>query len=111
MKSNNLGHHIQNVESPTNLGWVCPDHTPKPDPKYFDKPFKWFVGKCCKLGFPTGRTEPPFIEFMWVQVNLVREIDGKMMLVGYLDNDPYFVIDYKDRDGVAFERNEICAVI
>ena len=98
------------MEPATNIGWVCPDHTPKPDAQYFDKPFDWFVGKYCKLGFPTGRSEPPLTEFMWVRVALVREIDGKTMLVGDLDNDPLYVQDYECGDGVAFERHEVCEI-
>lgn len=94
------------TEDPENVGWVCPEHTPKPDPQYFDKPFEWFIGKHCKLGFPTGRTESPFTEFMWVYVTGQKE----GFLFGKLDNDPVFVKEYKDGDGVAFERNEICAV-
>jgi hypothetical protein len=90
-----------------NIGWICPEHTPKPDSQYFDKPLEWFVGKYCKLGFPTGRLEPPFTEFMWVFVTVQKQ----NFLFGKLDNDPLFVEEYKDGDVVAFERNEICAVV
>lgn len=93
-------------EDPKNIGWVCADHTPKPDPQFFKKPLDWFVGKNCKLGFPTGRTEAPFLEFMWVYVTGSDE--GS--LIGKLNNDPLFVEEYKDGDGVAFDRDEICAV-
>jgi hypothetical protein len=93
-------------ESPSNIGFVCPDHAPKPDAQYFDKPFDWFMGKFCKLGFPTNRKEAPFTEFMWVHV---CDHDGEF-LVGNLNNDPVYVTEYKDGDGVAFVRNEICDV-
>ena len=89
-----------------NIGWVCPNHAPKPDPQYLDKPLQWFVGKNCKLGFPTGRKEAPFLEFMWVYVTGHQDNE----LTGRLNNDPAFVTDYVDGDGVGFERNEICAV-
>lgn len=97
-------------EDPRNIGFVCPDHTPKPDPQYFNKPFDWFNGKFCKLGFPTGRMDAPHFEFMWVKVEGHEEIEGKQMLVGKLNNDPVYVDDYQDGDGVAFERHEICDV-
>lgn len=94
-------------EDISNIGWVCPDHTPKPDPQYFDKPLDWFVGKYCKLGFPTERSEAPFLEFMWVLVTATYEDHS---LIGNLNNDPVFVKGYTDCDVVAFERTEICDV-
>lgn len=97
------------MENPANIGWLCPDHVPRPDAQYFDKPFEWFVGKSCKLGFLTG-LKSPRTEFMWVQVTGQDTIDGVRMLTGYLDNDPAYVRDYRNGDGVAFERNEICDV-
>lgn len=95
------------MENPANIGWLCPDHAPRPDAQYFDKPFEWFVGKSCKLGFLTG-LKSPRTEFMWVQVTGQDTIDGVRMLTGY--NDPAYVRDYRNGDGVAFERNEICDV-
>lgn len=90
----------------SNIGFVCSDHAPKPNEKYFDKPFDWFVGKFCKLGFQTNRKEAPFNEFMWVYVtNHDDEI-----LVGTLNNDPLYVTEYKSGDGIAFDRSEICDV-
>ena len=100
----------RNMESPNNIGWVCDKHSPKPNSIFFDRPFSWFVGKYCKLGFPTGREEAPHTEFMWVKVTEHMQLDGKTMLVGDLDNDPLFVENYKCGDGVAFDRNEICDV-
>lgn len=90
--------------------WVCPNHTPKPDSQYFEKPFDWFVKKYCKLGFSTGLSKGPNLEFMWVYVTHFETIDNKEMLVGRLDNDPLYVNDYKFGDGVAFDREEICMV-
>jgi hypothetical protein len=95
----------------SNIGMVCPEHSAKPDPQYFEKPYCWFFGKNCKLRFPTGLPEgKPQYEAMWVYVQGIREIDGTTWLVGVLNNDPIIVTEYKDGDGVAFERNEICAV-
>ena len=89
-----------------NTGFRCDLHRSMPDPQYADKPFDWFVGKCCKLSFPTGHPTHKN-ELMWVCVQKVQEIEGVTMLVGYLDNDPILVKEYKYKDTVAFERHEI----
>lgn len=90
-----------------NYGYVCKDHEPKPNPEFFDKPFDWFSGTYCKLGFPAseGRNE-----YMWVKV-LGTETEGdETFLIGTLDNDPVYVQDYKCGDGVLFSRTEICQI-
>jgi hypothetical protein len=43
---------------------------------------------------------------MWVKVTGVCEEEGAE-LVGYLDNDPVNVTDYKYKDGVGFDRKEV----
>lgn len=92
----------------SNIRSVCKEHSPKPNPEYFEKPMTWFVGKYCKLAFPTKLPEgQPQFEHMWVQVT---EYCGDE-LVGLLNNDPICVKDYKFGDLLAFKRTEISQVI
>lgn len=98
------------MEPPENIGFRCDDCRSHPDPAFLNLPFEWFVGKHCKLAFSTGH---PGItnELMWVTVTEVKEVEGTMLLVGFLDNDPIYVTDYSFGDGVGFERHEIHAVV
>lgn len=93
------------------MGFVCDEHRSKPDPQYFDKPFDWFHNKYCKLSFQGKNPDGEDChEAMWVLVTGDQEIEGTKMLIGVLDNDPVYEMEYKCGDGVGFERNEICAV-
>ncbi len=97
------------MEPRSNIGYRCEKHKSHPDPAYFDKPFEFFIGKFCKLGFtsPTRQTE-----LMWVLVEGVIEgSDGKKHLNGILKNDPIIVTDCECGDDVIFERHEIHAVL
>lgn len=64
---------------------------------------QWFVGKFCKLGFPTS--DPIHKEFMWVKV---LKIESKE-LHGALWNHPVFA-DADHGDVVAFTTDEIVDV-
>lgn len=91
-------------EPQNNIRFRCDLHKSHPDPVYAEMPFDFFIGKYCKLSFPAPEGKH---ELMWVKVEKVEEIEGKMMLVGILDNDPTLVTNYKYGDGVGFEREEI----
>ena len=88
------------AEDPRNIGFVCDEHAPKPDPRYLELPPTYFIGKHVKLAFQTGGA----IEHMWVKVQSLCEDDEE--LVGMLDNDPVDV-DYTHGDFVAFNRDVI----
>lgn len=94
------------MEPRRNIRFRCERHRSHPNPAYVQKPFDWFVGKFCKLAFLTGLPNPDK-ELMWVKVTESKEIDGKTMLVGILNNDPIYVKDYACDDGVAFDRCQL----
>lgn len=105
------------MEHPSNFGFTCEDHAPKPRPDlYGSRPLESFVGKYVKLGFPVipcPEDAPPQIknmwppfghkEHMWVMVEKVE--NGE--LVGKVNNDPVFALEYPDGTQVAFSRDEI----
>lgn len=92
------------------MGMVCEDCASKPDPelakKATDNP-DWLIGKYAKLGFPAPGLGVGKKEHMWVLVGKHIVEDGKLAFQGILRNDPVFVEDYKDGDGVQFEPDEI----
>lgn len=95
-------------EPDSNIGVVCPVHAPKPNPAYFTLPLESFIGEHVKLGFDTGLIDGPDKEHMWVKVTGLYDGDeGPEELVGVLNNDPKYVMDYKDGDAVIFSRTEI----
>ena len=95
-----------------NVGFVCKGCAPAPNPALARHLFKWYLGKYCKLGFPiTKGPRAGNNEYMWVLVTGKTVENRKTMLVGVLNNDPVFVTDYKNGDGVAFGRDEICEIM
>lgn len=93
----------------SNIGMTCVKHSPKPDKRYFKKPFIWFVNKHVKLGFRTGLKNPSK-EHMWVMVTGKIREKNKTRLIGYLDNDPFFC-NLKNGDIVNFDRTDVEVVM
>lgn len=86
-------------ESPTNIGFVCKTHEPKPG-KFSGQDPKNFLGKFVKLGFPS----PQGTEHMWV---IVKRLGSQTQLEGALDNDSIYDTGYDCGDGVGFDVEEI----
>jgi uncharacterized protein YegJ (DUF2314 family) len=97
-------------ESPHNIGYVCPDHAPKPKPVFLTISPEKFIGQCVKLAFKVEPGNGPSLEHMWVQVRALYDA-GPEELQGVLDNDPRYPVGYKYGDWVAFNRNEIEEVL
>ena len=100
----------------SNISLVCKDHAPKPG-KYRDGKPEDFVGKMVKLGF-TGtnpHTGKVSLEHMWVRVSEALQPDKyqagdwlfQQELIGSLDNDPVFEMEYQCGDNIAFKIEEI----
>lgn len=85
----------------SNIGFVCPDHEPKPG-RYKGHDPKDFIGLAVKLGFPHSGGKAK--EHMWV---IVTGLGKETQLEGILDNDPVLVEDYDCGDGVGFDVEEI----
>lgn len=89
-----------------NVGFVCPDHSPKPGGYVGRKP-ETLIGRFVKLGFPITEEIPggPKVEHMWVRIdkynNVTKEFEGT------LNNDPMFVTEFACDDGVGFTIEEI----
>lgn len=97
-------------EPASNIGRVCRDCAPKPDPKYLRRRLEWFKGKFCKLAFATAEGQK---EYMWVQVLGLAEQEGEE-LRGELCNDPVLpeiAADLEDGDLIEFSRKEIIETI
>jgi hypothetical protein len=108
------------AESPSNIGGVCSEHAPKPDPQYFDKPMDFFIGGYVKLGFEVSKDKDflayvqqvrpgfkmPDREHMWVEVTGLSDVSTEE-LQGKVANDPIFAIEWPCGAEVAFKRTEI----
>lgn len=100
-----MGHRPHHPEC-GNIGRVAPGGRPRADreadvKKHLAEP-AWFVGKFCKLGFPTPKGDK---EYMWVKVEVLQ---GKE-LIGSLHNTPVFA-EFAHGDGVGFTTDEIIDV-
>ena len=83
------------VQEPVEDIWlVGPESAPKPDPRYRQLPLSHFVGRLCKVAFPTKVCSP---EHMWVLCT-GRARNGKKELGGILHNDPIFVDNLRNGD-------------
>ena len=96
---------IDAAEPLSNLFHPCKEHEAKPGGFKGQDP-KVFVGRLVKLGFlqPDGKHK----EHMWVKV---LKLGNETQLEGVLDNDPFYVTDYKYGDGVGFDVEEIETVV
>lgn len=92
------------AEGASNIGFVCGDHSPKPQSKFEKRSPKSFIGHFVKRAFPGkdpwGKER---LEHMWVDVKSVKE--GK--LVGLLNNDPVTEMKEKCGDEVTVELAQI----
>lgn len=95
-------------ETPKNVGVVCDDCGPKPNPKALNYNVEWYIGKYVELGFPTSGKDPE-IEHMWVKVTHCSTQEG-IELAGTLCNNPIFV-KAKHGDVIEFDRGEIEKVL
>lgn len=86
--------------------WLPSQRKPNPDPDgvFSAMPLESFVGHHVQLCFTYGCGK--HYEYMWVKVTEVGKEEGAE-LIGFLDNDPVHVTDYKYQDGVGFDRKEI----
>lgn len=89
----------------SNVGFVCAEHAPKPDPALHVHPPEFFVDKFVKLGFPMIHiaTGLPTVEHMWVLVEKV--VNGKLR--GVVNSDPIHIGEYHDGVEIEFEVTEI----
>ena len=91
-----------------NTGMVCPEHAPRPQAEFAEKPIEFFLGGLVKLGFPFKRANgEDSLEHMWVR-QIVKNEDPSVPeeLVGILDNDPHFA-ELVCGDRIAFSRKEV----
>lgn len=106
------------AEPLSNMGIVCDEHAPKPDPRYLELPLEWFLGRraFAKLGFDSceeakealGKRCPPK-EHMWVEVVGRAEHESEEFR-GKIANDPRFTTG-ECGDLVEFSRVEVEDVI
>ena len=85
-------------ESLKNLALFHPECAPKPDPELATKDVEFFIGKLVKKCFGQERKE-----HMWVRV---EGCVGNVLL-GTLDNDPFYIPDLNLGDRVEVRLNEI----
>lgn len=97
------GHHVECG----NLGRIAPGGKPRAlraeEVEAHRAEPQWFVGRFCKLGFPTS--DPQHKEFMWVRT--LRFSEGE--LHGSLENHPVFA-ECDHGDVVAFTTDEVIDV-
>lgn len=91
---------MSKMESPRNVGLVCPEHSPKPG-KFKGQDPTIFLGKYVKLGFTTKQGP---IEHMWVKV---ERLGDQTQLEGVLNNDPVYDTEYKCGEEIGFDVEEI----
>lgn len=84
-------------EPSTNVGYTCPDHTPRPQRALAERAPASYVGHHVKRAFPGRARHRGRWEHMWVLVQRVTE-DGD--LEGLLDNDPVYNVGYSAGDTV-----------
>lgn len=98
-------------ESASNIAMMCSEHSPKPDPRWAEKPLEFFVGKFVKTGFlvihPISNKET--LEHMWVEVTGV-DAETKR-LVGALNNEPVYATELILGDTVFVDPARIEAVL
>ena len=90
------------------MGLVCPEHAPKPDPRFKHVPLAVFVGGHVKIAFTVLHPEDgrDVVEHVWVKV--VRVITkGEPTLMGTIANDFIYRTHYKLGDEVFIGREEI----
>ena len=106
------------MEDPRNIGWVCEDHQPKPDPRWLKFPPAWFVGKLVKVAFPISECpgdapewlrekwpKPGGNEHGWARVIAEnKEFEGQELLCT-VDSDLLFALDVGTH--VVIHRSEI----
>ncbi len=88
-------------ESPDNLAFYCPDHSPAPEP--YEGDLADLVGKHVYLRFTDPEQREVTAELMWVQVTHIK--DG--MVCGILDNEPFYMTNIRLADPVRCTREEI----
>lgn len=86
----------------SNIGRVCENHAPRPNPELAAKDPRIFIGGHVKKRFDTDLPGPNG-EHMWVKVHSVVNDE----LVGELDNEPAYCSNLKNGDPVVVKRDEI----
>lgn len=87
----------------SNMGLVCADCAPKPNPKYLQWPLKEFVGRFVKKGFKEKKLGKS-VEHLWV---LITGIENDHTLKGEIANDPILDVGLIEGDEVFVGTNEI----
>jgi hypothetical protein len=93
-------------EPDTNIGHICANCRPKPNPEFAQLPPTAFLGKHCQIAFPQPEMTSKMYELMWVRVESAHD----EFCVGTLDNDPIRALYIKNGEEVEFTTDEIIKV-
>lgn len=94
---------MKKKESIKNIGLVCVNCAPRPNPKYLTWPIESFVGRYIKSGFKVDKPGGT-IEHLWVHIT---GIENDTTLMGTVDNDPILEVGLASGDEVFVGIKEI----